>query len=141
MIKQRIIRFLSKAAPELVQAGYHRFSTPTDAKISEGLAEKYGKIADEMRERGGPPKPESKPEVNPAEVYRKRLESGDSPCGICIEMLKRMEDLPLNEQVEGVTAVGEAEGAARAGADVDELKRIMKENDVLRNVLVNLKED
>lgn len=119
------------------------FGTKEEAEIDRELAEKYGEVAENMREERGRSKKvvEKKAEsgVSPATAYRRELESRGDACGICLNMLRRLEEKSLEMQAMGVPQVAEAEGASRSGADVDELKDIMSRSDVLKEILLEMR--
>jgi len=143
--KEKIKAFASGALPGLLGFAFHRAlsSGTSEAQIDRELAEKYGEIAEEMRKEKRKSKKAveegAKPGVSPARAYRKELESRGDACGLCLEILKRLEDKPPEMQATGVPQIAEAEGAARSGASKDELKEIMSRSDVLKGVLMEMK--
>lgn len=140
-------------AKEIVVAAFRRlpgplisyFGTKEEAEIDRELAEKYGEVAEKMGEERSRSekivKEKAESGVSPAKAYRKELESRGDACGICLEMLRRLEEKPLELQAMGVPKIAEAEGANRSGADVGELKDIMSKSDVLKKILLEMKEE
>jgi len=144
MNKRQLVSLLSKVSPKLAKFMINRNVTSEKIAITENLVEKYGEIAEDMKEgkERSEEVVEGSPEgTSPATAYRRELESRGNPCGICLEMLRRLDEKPLELQAIGVPQIAEAEGASRSGAYVDELKDIMSKSDVLKNVLLEMKEE
>ena len=56
-------------------------------------------------------------------------------------MLRKLEDKPPEMQAMGVPQIAEAEGASQSGASKEELKEIMSKSDVLKSVLMEMREE
>jgi len=143
--KDKIKAIIGGASGGVAASLFHFLSAREEAEITRELGDKYGEIAEEMKEERSKSEEVAKEGVesgvSPATAYRRELESRGNPCGICLEMLRRLEEKPLELQAMGVPQVAEAEGASNSGASVDELKKIMSKSDVLKNVLVEMKEE
>jgi len=141
-IVRNVRSFIDGASPKLIRlmAGRIVQGESEEIKARRELAEKYGEIAEKMGEERGAGTTEG-PKVSPARSYRKKIEESAAPCGICIQMLRKLEEKPLEMQMLGTLGVAEAEGAAKGDATTEELKEIMGENTVLKQILVEMSEE
>jgi len=143
MDEEKIKAIISGASGSVAASLFHFLSAREEAEITRELGDKYGEIAEEMKEERRKSEEvvgeKAESGVSPARAYRRELESRGNACGICLQMLRRLEEKPPEMQAMGVPQIAEAEGASRSGADVDELKEIMSRSDVLKKILLEMK--
>jgi len=129
-IKRGLFVMASESVPIALSEVFTSGETP-----EEKLAKKYGEIAQKMGKQEKKKQPE-KERYNIANYYRNKLMmSKEEPCGLCIRILEKLSERPLDEQMDAVPYVAEAEGASEAGGDIEQLKEIMSESDVLREII------
>lgn len=108
-------------------------------KIHKKRAESYKKLSEDLKEKdtssGGQNEYREK---GPANVYRIKLMNQGETCGICMDMLERLQDEPIDVQTVGVTGIAELYSAMDSGADTDRLKEIFGQNQVLQELLEDM---
>jgi len=145
MDEEKIKAIIGGASGSVAASLFHFLSAREEAEITRELGDKYGEIAEEMKEERRKSEEvvgeKAESGVSPARAYRRELESRGNVCGICLQMLRKLEDKPPEMQAMGVPQIAEAEGASQSGASKEELKEIMSKSDVLRSVLMEMREE
>jgi len=145
MDEEKIKAIIGGASGSVAASLFHFLSAREEAEITRELGDKYGEIAEEMKEERRKSEEvvgeKAESGVSPARAYRRELESRGNVCGICLQMLRRLEDKPPEMQAMGVPQIAEAEGASQSGASKEELKEIMSKSDVLKSVLMEMREE
>jgi len=145
MDKDKIKAIIGGASGSVAASLFHFLSAREEAEITRELGDKYGEIAEEMKEERKKSEEvvgeKAESGVSPARAYRRELESRGNVCGICLQMLRKLEDKPPEMQAMGVPQIAEAEGASQSGASKEELKEIMSKSDVLKSVLMEMREE
>ena len=117
---------------------------PDAAEIDRELADELSEIADEMRkdreqESGSESESGAAGSQGPAYRYRVRYEEiSDDPCQFCLDLLRELESFPVEEQQEAVPVFTEGIGALEAGAEMEDVKEVWSESDVLKEAMKEL---
>ena len=115
---------------------------PDPAEIDRELADELSEIADEMRkdrEQESESESGAAGSQGPAYRYRVRYEEiSDDPCQFCLDLLRQLESFPVEEQQEAVPLFTEGIGALEAGAEMEDVKEVWSESDVLKEAMKDL---
>ena len=146
MSRRRAASVLAKAAgsavfPFVLQK-FTEPDVPDPAEIDRELADELSEIADEMRkdrEQESGSESGAAGSQGPAYRYRVRYEEiSDDPCQFCLDLLRQLESFPVEEQQEAVPLFTEGIGALEAGAEMEDVKEVWSESDVLKEAMKDL---